>query len=244
MSQTPYLTILRIMLALSISLPALAQRAVIDDFTMSGDTYLTESDCFRLTEERDYSSGSIWYKSPISLSQPFSIELSVFLGCQDEWGADGMVFVFTSRRNRVGYRGEGIGFAGLVPSVGIEIDTWQNRHLLDPPEDHTAIMANGRVGHYDDLAGPLPIPNIEDCKQHKLTIRWDPNAQRLSMEIDNQEVIAATADLLNGIFGGNDTVYWGVTAATGRYNNIHEVCFDRLSQGPWLAPELPSWWGE
>lgn len=208
------------------------QRPTIDQFTISGDTYRTRDDCFRLTEEEDYSSGSIWYRSPISLSAPFSIELSVMVGCQDAEGADGMVFVFTPQSNRTGYRGEGIGFAGLVPSIGIEIDTWRNYHLNDPAEDHLAIMVNGQVGHFSDLAGPLPIPNIEDCTRHKLAIRWDPGSKRLSVEIDNQEVIAAKADLVRDVFRGNDQVYWGVTAATGRYNNYHEVCFDRLSLGP------------
>jgi hypothetical protein len=234
---------LLLLFALSTGSFASAQRAVIDDFTISGDTYRTDDGCFRLTEERDYSSGSIWYKQPMSLKEPFSIELSVFLGCKDDSGADGMVFVFTSRNNQTGYRGEGIGFAGLRPSVGIEIDTWLNEHLMDPVEDHVAIMGNGRVGHWNDLAGPLPIPNVEDCAQHKLAVRWDPKAQRLSLELDQQEVIALEADLLQDIFNGQDTVYWGVTAATGRYNNFHEVCFDRLSG---ISPETPEQtrWGK
>lgn len=143
-----------------------------------------------------------------------------------------MVFVFTPQTNRLGYVGEGIGFSGLVPSIGIEIDTWINYHLKDPKEDHLAIMANGRVGHYDNLAGPTPIPNIEDCLQHSFVVIWNPQTQRLSVEIDRKEIISTQLDLVNQIFRGNPQVYWGVTAATGRYNNIHEVCFDRISMAP------------
>lgn len=232
MAYPPLRSFFLVLAVLIVPFIAIAQRPSIEDFTMFGDTYRTEDDCFRLTEEEDYSSGSIWYKRPISLSAPFSIELSILAGCKDGDGADGMVFVFTSRANTVGYRGEGIGFGGLRPSIGIEVDTWLNYHLNDPREDHVAIMANGQVGHYNDLAGPIPIPNIEDCRRHQLAIRWDPATQRLSVEIDKQEVIAARADLVNTIFQGNDVVYWGVTAATGRYNNFHEVCFDRLSMAP------------
>lgn len=217
-----------------------AQRAEIDDFDLAGDTYRTEYNCYRLTEERNYSTGSIWYKTPIDITQPFSIELSVLLGCKDEAGADGMVFVFTGGRYRVGYTGEGIGFAGLRPSVGIELDTWLNEHLNDPIEDHIAIMANGRVGHYNDLAGPLPIPNIEDCKQHRLAVRWDPVEDMLSVEIDYEEVISAEVDLVQDIFNGQEEIFWGVTAATGRYNNYHEVCFDRLSFAPAALPNQGS----
>ncbi len=57
--------------------PLLGQRPTVEDFTMSGDTYLTEEECFRLTDEEDYSSGSIWYKIPIDLTQAFSIRLSI-----------------------------------------------------------------------------------------------------------------------------------------------------------------------
>lgn len=215
---------------------AQAQRPTIEDFTLRGNAYLTSEDCFRLTEEQDYGSGSIWYKRPVTLAKAFAIELSIMAGCQDASGADGMVFVFTAFTNQLGYVGEGIGFAGLSPSVGIEVDTWRNYHLNDPAEDHLAIMLNGRVGHQNDLAGPQPIPNIEDCNRHRLTIRWQPEIQYLSVEIDRREVIAAKYDLVNQVFGGDPVVYWGVTAATGRYNNIHEVCLDRLSYLP-PAPE-------
>ena len=206
-----------------------SQRPTIDDFTMSGDTYLTEEDCFRLTEDQDYSSGSIWYKKSVNLLEPFSIKLSIMVGCQDDTGADGMVFAFARQANRVGFRGEGIGFSGLVPSVGIEVDTWINYHLNDPVEDHLAIMVNGRVGHRNDLAGPVKIPNIEDCSRHGFYVHWSPELQTLRVEIDGVQLISATYDLVNKIFGGNPVVFWGVTAATGRYNNIHEVCFDKMA---------------
>ncbi len=220
-----------IVLLTSVPFASFAQIPMMQDFTIIGDTYKTLDGCYRLTEEVDYSSGSIWYKYPVDLSEPFKIQLSIRVGCKDESGADGMVFVFTKRMNQLGYVGEGIGFAGLVPSVGIEIDTWRNYHLNDPAEDHIAIMANGRVGHRSDLAGPNKIVNIEDCYRHSLVIIWRPESQKLSVEIDTQEVIAATGDIARNIFGGQNKVYWGVTAATGRYNNLHEVCFDSLVKG-------------
>lgn len=211
----------------------------VEDFTMRGDTYLTDEECFRLTDENDYSSGSIWYKLPINLADPFSIKLSIMVGCQDDIGADGMVFLFANRPNMVGTRGEGIGFRGLRPSVGIEIDTWLNEHLSDPIEDHLSIMLNGMVGHWNDLAGPITINNIEDCMRHGFYVLWDPSSKTLTVEIDGQSQISATYDLANKIFGGNNIVYWGMTAATGRYNNMHEVCFDRLAFVPPMIDPTP-----
>lgn len=207
-----------------------AQRPVMEDFTLRGDTYLTEEDCFRLTESELYRAGSIWYKRSVSLLQPFSVELQIMVGCENDLGADGMVFVFSAQPNVMGYVGEGMGFSGLRPSVGIEIDTWRNYHLHDPAEDHLAIMFNGRMGHYQDAAIPQVISNIEDCLRHSFVVLWQPETQRLSVEIDRKEIIAVQTDLRAMM--GQDEVYWGMTAATGRYHNIHEVCFDRIGQGP------------
>lgn len=218
-----------------LSFSAKSQNLTIEDFSMRGDTYLTEEDCFRLTEELDYASGSIWYKHPISLDYPFVIKLNIMAGCQDESGADGMVFVLAKQPDRLGFRGEGIGYSGLAPSIGIEIDTWLNEHLGDPVEDHISIMANGRLGHWNDVAGPVKIPNIEDCKRHGFHVVWNNLQQKLSVELDGVEIIATQLDIKSKIFGGRDLVYWGVTAGTGRYHNMHEVCFDRLA----LAPTTP-----
>ncbi len=228
-----FTTLLIIVLPLSFFFTSsFGQTLTIEDFSMHGDTYLTNEDCFRLTEEEDYSSGSIWYRRPVSLLSSFSVELTIMVGCQDEIGADGMVFVMTSEANQTGYRGEGIGFAGLFPSIGIEIDTWENEHLLDPAEDHLAIMVNGRVGHYYKEIRPVKIPNIEDCSRHRLSIHWSPVLQNLQVEIDYVEILSFRWDIIGDIFNGNDIVHWGITAATGRYNNIHEVCFDRYAYVP------------
>lgn len=219
-----------------------AQDLITDDFTMSGDTYLVDDQCFRLTDESNYSSGSIWYKYPINLTEGFDIELEVMLGCKNDDGADGMVFIFTNRPNRVGGSGEGIGFGGLRPSFGIEIDTWRNFHLYDPAEDHVAVLFNGHVRHYSDEIKPTIIPNLEDCTRHRFAVRWDPGSKTLSIEIDRRTILRAQFDLIRNIFGGNPTVYWGVSAGTGRYNNIHEVCFDKMSLSPPDKTRFPDYY--
>ena len=214
-----------------------SQRLSPEDFSMHGDTYLTSEQCFRLTEAEDYASGSIWFRRPISLLKKYSVELTIVLGCNDDLGADGMVFVMTSQPNRTGWRGEGMGFAGLNPSLGVEIDTYENYRLNDPEEDHLAILVNGRVGHYFAETQPVTIPNIEDCSRHKLGIYWDPVLQKLSVEIDRQEIVAFRWNIIQDIFEGNDIIHWGITAGTGRKNNIHEVCFDHYAYLPIDAPD-------
>ncbi len=214
------------------------QRPDMADFNLSGDAIKTGSNCIRLTADQRWAGGSIWHKLPIDLNQPFSIELKIMLGCKDREGADGIVFVFHPEARRTGYQGEGMGFAGLRPSLGIELDTWLNEHLGDPVEDHIALLANGQVQHYYSLAGPNPIRNIEDCREHDMRVRWSPGSQVLSIQLDGSQVLSYRGDIVGDIFGGDSRVYWGVTAATGNYSNRQEICFEKL-EFTTIAPPKP-----
>ncbi len=212
-------------------LPSLlyAQQPKLSDFRLDGDARPDGGNCITLTPDYQWASGSIWYKKAISLDAPFEMKLKVMLGCKDGDGADGMVFVFHPYAERTGYRGEGMGFAGLRPALGIEIDTWLNEHLADPPQDHIAILRDGSVSHRYNLAGPRRISNIEDCQEHELTIRWSAQAMQLSIYLDGASILSYREDIVKEIFRGEDEVYWGVTSATGNYNNRQAVCFEELN---------------
>jgi len=150
------------------------------------------------------------------------------LGANDELGADGIGFIFHPTM-QTGYRGEGMGFAGLVPSLGIEFDTYQNYHLADPPEDHIAVNINGQPHHYASLVGPVALPNLEDGNKHLLWVRWDPGPRTLQIHLDGKERVNLTRDLVADVFDGNPRVFWGVTAATGRKTNYHDICIKKLT---------------
>ena len=133
-------------LSFSCSLSGLfAQSVGLSDFRLAGEAVVTGDNCIQLNPDREWASGSCWYREAIDLSAPFEIELRVMMGCKDQDGADGIVFVFHPYAYRTGYQGEGMGFAGLEPSLGIEIDTWLNDHLGDPPEDHLTLLRDGQV---------------------------------------------------------------------------------------------------
>jgi outer membrane protein OmpA-like peptidoglycan-associated protein len=200
----------------------------LSDFYAAGDAVIRGEECFQLTYDQNWSAGSIWYKEAIDLSRSFEMELELMMGRKDRDGADGIVFIFHSERIRLGYAGEGMGFAGLVPSIGIEVDTWENGHLLDPAEDHIAILKNGSVAHFNNLAGPVKVANVEDGRNHKFKIIWDAVAQELSIYLDGSKRLSAREDIVRNIFGGNSKVYWGISSATGRWNNSHEVCLKKL----------------
>ena len=102
-------------------------------------------------------SGSVWNANKIDLNNSFDFIFNVYLGCKDADGADGIVFMLQPLNTSIGAGGQGIGFFGVNPSVGIVLDTWQNIDLNDPAYDHISIQINGNSKHGNDLAGPVSI---------------------------------------------------------------------------------------
>lgn len=200
----------------------------IDDFQLGGAAQKINDLCIRLVPDFQYTAGSAWYKKPIDLSAPFEMEVCLVLGEKDLDGADGIVFVFHPNFARTGFRGEGMGFAGLIPSLGIEFDTYLNYHLYDPEDDHIAVMVNGQTYHGTKTFQPVTVPNLEDGGRHVMRITWDPQAKQLLIFLDGENKVVYDSDIVTNIFGGNSVVYWGVTAATGRLSNNHEICIKKL----------------
>lgn len=219
---------IKILLPLLLASPlVLLAQSSVEDFILGGTARVLNDECIRLTPDAQYASGSAWYEKAIDLRQPFELTVCLVLGKNDDLGADGIGFVFHPTK-RTGYRGEGMGFAGLVPSLGIEFDTYQNYHLADPAEDHVAIMVNGQTHHYASVDGPNAVGNLEDGNKHLLWIKWDPIYNQLTVQLDGTERAKLKADIVAKIFEGNPTVYWGVTAATGRKTNYQDICIKKL----------------
>ncbi|MEM8524724.1 MAG: OmpA family protein [Bacteroidota bacterium] len=200
----------------------------LEDFHLDGSAKQLGEECFQLVPDQERAAGSIWHKKAIDLSEPLDMELKVMMGCKDRAGADGIVLVFSNESVQTGWSGEGMGFMGLYHSLGIEIDTWRNEHLLDPKEDHMAVMANGNTRHRLNLAGPKILPNVEDCRLHSLQVQWSPSKKTLIVTMDGKHSISYTGDIVRTLFRGESEVYWGITAATGKYSNRHEFCIEKL----------------
>lgn len=199
-----------------------------EDFRMSGAASKIGENCFQLVPDEQWVSGSIWHKQALDFNLPFEMELKIMMGCNDRWGADGIVLAFVPYMARTGYTGEGMGFRGLPHSLGIEVDTYYNSHLDDLETDHIAIMANGYLHHASSLAGPVAIPNIEDCRFHLLKIIWSPSSKQIEVYIDGKMKLSHKGDVVKDIFMGDSKIYWGITAATGRYTNKHEFCLEKI----------------
>lgn len=142
-----------------------------------------------------------------------------------------MVFIMQTVGNTaIGASGVGLGFSGFSPSLGIEFDTFQNPEIGDPYYDHIAVISNGIVNHNAPTALTQPIqtlldnPNIEDGKDHLVRITWEPSTRSLMVFVDCQSRIQLTKDIVNDIFKGQTSVWWGFSGATGLFTNNQTVC--------------------
>lgn len=195
---------------------------------------LANTDCYRITNDRPNELGAVWYVDKIQVGRSFDLEFSMNFGAKDQNGADGMVFVLqTVNNNALGLVGQGMGFAGFAPSLGIEFDTWQNFDENDPSFDHISVVTNGIVNHNSRTSLSPPVqalrdnPNIEDGKDHNVRINWDAQTSRLEVYFDCEKRIDLSVNLVKDIFNGKKEAWWGFTGSTGGSMNIQSVCLKK-----------------
>ncbi len=201
-------------------------------FVVNGSAVATGGGCYELTPDAGNSGGSIWYTQTFNLTNPFTIQFTINLGCKPySVGADGIGFVFQPLSTNAGSVGGGMGFGGISPSLDVEFDTYRNG--WDPGFCHIAIEKNGDVDHSvaaDLLAGPVQTSptgaGLPDCTSHSARITWDPVGKTLKVWFDCSLRITYTGDIVANIFGGNPNVYWGFTGGTGGASNFQGVCIE------------------
>lgn len=187
-----------------------------------------------LTPDENFQAGAVWQRDPVDLREGFDRTFVLSFGDDDVEGADGIVFVLQrAGLDALGATGQGIGYAGVTPSVGVELDTFQNAD--DPVEDHVAVDENGSTAHGG--VAPVPLANLEDGREHALRVAWDPAATTLSVDVDGALALVYTKDMVADVFGGEPLVTLGFTAGTGGSRNRHYV---RAATPPgllsWTAP--------
>jgi gliding motility-associated-like protein len=190
-------------------------------------------DCYQLTAPRAWQNGAVWYQTPLRLTESFSLEFTVNLGA-DAYGADGVVLVLQTVGNRaLGEAGQGIGFKGFRPSLGVEFDTYQNLDEADPVMDHVALVRDGISNHNlnGGFARPVQLstvsPNAKDGRDHRVRVSYNAPARRLDVYVDCTLRISQAIDLAKDVFSGTTEVFWGFTSATGGATNTHTVCLQK-----------------
>ena len=177
-------------------------------FILNGSASQQDQDCFILTPDQLGSGGSAWYEDKINLNQSFDISMALNFGTKDADGADGIVFILQPISTSIGTFGSGIGFEGIVPSIGIEFDTWQNGSNADPTWDHLAILMDGQPNHTLGLTNPIAASpnssNIEDGEFHSVRITWDAGTRVLEVYFDCELRQSLQIDMVNSVFKHRD----------------------------------------
>lgn len=208
-----------------------------NNFVLVGDAISTRNSCYQLTRDNVYLNGGLWYQNALDLNFDFSLSFDLNFGNNDDPGADGMIFTLQTIGNNISGNGGFLGFDNLIPSVGLEFDTFENDggalDAEDPPEDHMSFQRNGSLvhdnnGYLDNTVPRFILPNIEDGADHTVLIEWNATSTTLSCTFDGN-TITVTQDIVNTIFNGNSQVFWGWLAGTGSESNTHVVCVDSLS---------------
>ncbi|HEX6899001.1 MAG TPA: Calx-beta domain-containing protein [Thermoanaerobaculia bacterium] len=201
----------------------------------------TIAGCFNMADvapER----GAAYMSKPFSLTHKLDMTFAVSFGKYDTTGGGGLVWLLAPT-HQLGNDDMGYGF--VSPSVGVEMDT-VNNYNADPAEDHIAVDENGATplhnGH-PPVQASATSANIEDNLEHELRIVRDPAINRLDVYFDGSLRLSYYKDIVNQIFSGNPTVYWGFTGANNCNdsvcpNNLLYWCPVALCVGDTATPHL------
>jgi hypothetical protein len=228
--------IMKIWLTLFLTIVLFVQNGYAQ-FQLNGDGLALGGNIYRLTLDDYNRAGSMWYKLDHDLTKPFSVTGQMLFGGRDEFGADGIAFVFQNGCLNAGTAGGGIGYSGMPgQSFAVEFDTYQNTAATgsfenhDPAFDHIAVEKMGNVDHgnaTDNLFGPIQASaakvNIEDSLWYDFKISYDPISHLFEVYFDNTLRVSMTYDIYANIFPGDPYVYWGFTSSTGGQYNYQAV---------------------
>lgn len=213
------------------------------------------TDCYRLVDTMPTGSkGGVWSPDTLDLSQPFDITFHTMIARPTTpnggWSGDGFAFVLRDTGTlAIGGGGNGLGFGQNVggspqppisPSVGIEVDTWNNSAagVDDTTYDHMAVHLNGDMtnavtpkvealvggANIDQLVGGAPF-----CRPLRIT--WDPGTNTLRAYYNGVLRITYVNNLVTNVFNGNTKVLFGMTASNGSTPTYMRVCYEFAHAG-------------
>lgn len=193
----------------------------------NGDTAVT-GNSLRLTRSQGTTYGTAFLKDLVTLptNRSFSAYFTFKITepkCGLGGGADGLTFIVQTDSSSVGSMGGGIGYAGILPSVAVEFDTFKNNEFKDPNGNHIGISLNGDPESVATVNAPFPLI---DGNVYHAWVDYDGRNNVLQARLNNTDSRPTEATIshkveLESVFG--DRVYVGFTAATGTCSEQHEI---------------------
>ena len=193
----------------------------------NGDTAISGGS-LRLTRSQGTIYGTAFLKDLVTLptNRSFSAYFTFRITepkCGLGGGADGLTFIVQTDSSSVGSMGGGIGYAGILPSVAVEFDTFKNNEFKDPNSNHIGISLNGDPESVATVNAPFPLI---DGNVYHAWVDYDGRNNVLQVRLGDTDSRPSEATIshkveLESIFG--DRVYAGFTAATGTCSEQHEI---------------------
>ncbi|WP_233902915.1 putative Ig domain-containing protein [Stieleria maiorica] len=146
--------------------------------------------------------------------------------CNSIAGADGIVFVVQSVSSSIGSSGQGIGYAGISRSVGVEFDTWCNAANRDPSSNHIGINVGGTVNHG---SGAPHTRNISpDFDNGSIWYAWvDYDGTELEVRVSQNDIRPEQPQLTRQLdipqIINSETAFVGFTSGTGADWGNHDI---------------------
>ncbi|MGB3512777.1 MAG: L-type lectin-domain containing protein [Microcoleaceae cyanobacterium] len=200
-------------------------------WSLNNSAKVVNNSVLRLTDNLEQS-GSAFTTDTISLSNnasfssAFQFQITNPLGDSDDdgQGADGVVFAIQAESNSAGSDGGGIGYAGILNSLGIEFDTWNNGDYDGNNGNHVGINLDGYMISKVSKNVPTRFNNGDiwsvwvdyNGATDLLEVRFSENNER-----PEDADLSSTVDLIN-ILGQTDA-YIGFTSGTGAAGGTHDI---------------------
>ncbi len=176
-----------------------------------------------------FTTNTISLSNNASFSSAFQFQITNSLGDynlnkEDGAGADGLVFAIQIKSNEAGGDGGGIGYAGILNSLGIEFDTWNNGSIDGDNGNHVGINLNGNM---DSVVRQNLTPRLNNGNIWSAWVDYNGATNLLEVRLsENNErpedaFLSHTVDLVNVL--EQTDAYIGFTSGTGAAAGTHDI---------------------
>lgn len=197
----------------------------LDDVALNGSARRL-TDRVRLVPARGWQGGAAWFKTKQRVADGFECTFSFQVsepGSNRPFvpGADGIAFVLQNSSISEGARGGGIGYEGIINSIAVEFDTYDNNPEGNPEPNgnHVSVQTRGREPNSPleefSLGSTTAIPNLKAGARHTAKVRYQPGTLQVFID-DLHNPVLTVAVRIDSLLDLDDGGCWmGFTSATG-----------------------------
>jgi Legume lectin domain/PEP-CTERM motif len=224
--------------------------------TCVGNTAVSGTD-LRLTPATGSQSGAGYSTSAITLGASATFSTRFQFRITDSGGinpADGLTFVVTKGVGGLGDSGGGLGYQGVLNSVAIEFDTYDNGVIDGSSSNHVGVDTNGninsvfRANPYGKVTcdfGGTTFHTAAGCMSNgnvwTVVISYDGSLLDVTVQDGSAAAITLIDDYAIDIASilGTTTAFVGFTSGTGGGWGNHDILNWKLANDTSITPGVP-----